>query len=95
MFKIGNRKEIVRYVSRDGRNARAASLWLGACATAPDRAAMYQSSAFGQLSGLFYLNIPKCVKHKEDHPIPIRRPGGLSSRAAGARGAGATDDTSP
>jgi len=35
-----------------------------------------QSSAFGQLSGLFYLNIPKCVKHKEDHPIPIRRPGG-------------------
>jgi hypothetical protein len=22
-----------------------------------------QSSAFGQLSGLFYLNIPKCVKH--------------------------------
>ena len=23
-------------------------------------------SAFGQLSGLFYLNIPKCVKHKED-----------------------------
>ena len=23
-----------------------------------------QSSAFGQLSGLFYLNIPKCVKHK-------------------------------
>jgi hypothetical protein len=35
-----------------------------ACATAPDRAAMYQSSAFGQLSGLFYLNIPKCVKHK-------------------------------
>jgi hypothetical protein len=40
-----------------------------------------QSSAFGQLSGLFYLNIPKCVKHKEDHPIPIRPAGRLIYRA--------------
>jgi len=28
-----------------------------------------RASAFGQLSGLFYLNIPKCVKHKEDITI--------------------------
>jgi hypothetical protein len=40
---------------------------------------MSELGAFGQLSGLFYLNIPKCVKHKEDHPIPIRRPGGSVS----------------
>ena len=39
---------------------------------------MSELGAFGQLSGLFYLNIPKCVKHKEDHPIPIRRPGGFA-----------------
>ena len=30
-----------------------------------------QSSAFGQLSGLFYLNIPKCVKQKEDDQISL------------------------
>ena len=29
------------------------------------------SSAFGQLSGLFYLNIPKCVKQKEDDQISL------------------------
>jgi len=33
---------------------------------AAGHAAGSESSAFGQLSGLFYLNIPKCVKHKED-----------------------------
>jgi hypothetical protein len=59
-------------------------------ATAPDRAAMSELGLRPALGAVLYLDIPKCVKHEEDHPIPIRRPGGCSrDRDCGA----ATDDT--
>jgi len=60
-------RQVVRLASRDAFS----------CPTAPEPVLCLggtQSSAFGQLSGLFYLNIPKCVKHKEDDNSRVRAP---------------------